>query len=210
MGGHPAATIREANRALGRAEVTLRLGMTAVEAGAGHVRLANGAVLPADVLIWAAGTIAPTLYRYSGLSVDGQGELLVQDTLQAVGAPGIFAAGESVRIRTYAGPPRMDVDAARVVPILGHNLEMAMRGGAEPAGPTRSRSDSPGNAYRVFRPRARFPVLRDTGDGQAILSYGQVAFTAPWVMWLKDRSDRKFVARFQALASPSAPKGSAG
>lgn len=61
----------------------------------------GGAVLPSACTIRAAGFSVPPLARDSGLPTDTQGRLLVDSSLACPDHPGIFGAGDAVRV---AGP----------------------------------------------------------------------------------------------------------
>ncbi len=192
---HPAARAH-AERALRRGEITLRLGTGIEEVGPSHARLSGGRVVPADLVVWTAGTRAPSLFRESGLPTDPRGFLLVEETLQASGVPEVFAAGDAATLVTAPQTPKAGVYAVRQAPVLVHNLRAALRdvARARPAG-------GRGNQLRPYRPQPRFLALLNTGDGRAVLSYGEVALTGRWAMRLKDWIDRGFMRRFQRLAA---------
>ncbi|MEU5277948.1 NAD(P)/FAD-dependent oxidoreductase [Streptomyces asoensis] len=59
------------------------------------VRLADGRELPSEVTVWTAGFGVPDLAARSGLSTDGVGRLLTDETLTSVDDPRIVAAGDS-------------------------------------------------------------------------------------------------------------------
>jgi selenide,water dikinase len=181
----PAAQ-EEAEQALARAEITLRLSTGVAEAGPDHVRLSGGRVLSADLVIWTTGTEASPIFRASGLRVDARGYLLVDDDLAVRDAPGLFGAGDAVAHASFPRLPRAGIHAARQGPILAHNLAQALRGTG---------------AARRYTPAPRALALLNTGDGRAILSYGGFATTTGWAMSLKDRIDRRFLGRFQRLSN---------
>ena len=196
MADRSPAAAAHAQRALGRGEVSVRLGTVVTEVGAGYARLASGAVIQADVLIWASGATAPDWFRASGLPVDSAGFLLVDDTLRSVGAPEIFAAGDAAAFRSHPRTPKAGVYAVRAGPVLAHNIGVALGGAGVPRS---DQGDPESRPYRVYRPQRRFLALVNTGDGRAMLSYGPFAITSRWAMALKDRIDRGFMKRFQGL-----------
>jgi hypothetical protein len=53
-----------------------------------------------------------------------------------------------------------------------------------------------------YRPQARWLSLLDTADQRAIASWGTLAASGRWAMWLKQRIDRGFVQRFRSLSPP--------
>ena len=185
------AAQEEAEAALKRGEITLRLSTAVEEVGANHVRVTGGRVIPADIVIWAAGTTAPALFRASGLPTDARGYLLVDDSLAVPSCPGLYGAGDAVSLESAPKTPKSGVQALRQGPVLMRNLALAL--GATPPGPA-----GPGAAR--FRPQRRALALLNCGNGSAIFSYGGFAATGGWAMTLKDWVDRRFVRRFQRLA----------
>ena len=183
LGGRMAAAERVVRRALAANGVALRLGAGVAAVRPGAVELASGTV-PADMIIWATGAKASPLLRTSGLAQDGRGFILVNEHLQSVSDPAVFAAGDAATLERFPDTPKAGVYAVREGPILWANLQAALGGKPLPA---------------RYRPQARFLALLNTGDGQAILSYGSLALWGrPW-MALKDRIDRSFMRRFQRL-----------
>ncbi len=182
----------EAHEALARNGVTVGLGTRVESVLAGALRLAAGATLRWDLLVWAAGARAPDLFRASGLATDDRGYLLVDEHLQAVKQPGLFGTGDAIRLAGRRAIPKAGVFAVRQGPILAANLAVAC-----------------GKAGRLrrFVPQRRFLALLDTADGQAILSYGGTSLAGRWVMALKERIDRRFVRRFRRLSARAVPAG---
>jgi selenide, water dikinase len=177
---------REAERALQKGDVTVRLSTAVEEVGPSHVRLSGGRVLPADLVIWTPGTQAPSLFRDSGLTTDSHGFLLVEDTLEVRDHPGLFGVGDAATLADHPHTPKAGVYAVRQAPVLLHNLDVALRGRG---------------SLRRYRPQPRFLALLNTGDGRAIFSYGSFAATGRWAMILKDYIDRGFMRRYQRIYS---------
>jgi selenide,water dikinase len=165
----------------------VRLGSDVGEVGSGVLHLKNGAEVAFDLLVWATGAAAPSLFRTAGLETDDRGFLLVDGTLRSISDPAVFAAGDAGTLRQFPRTPKSGVYAVREGPVLSHNLAVAV-------------TDGPSRDYRHFRPQTRSLVLVNTGDGRALLSYGAVALTAKWALNLKDWIDRRFMRRFQRLA----------
>ncbi len=147
-------------RALARNRVALRCSADVVAATESGVRLAEGTEVPARVLVWAAGAAATDLLRTSGLALDAQGFLVVDERLRSPSHPRIFAAGDAATPARWPDTPKAGVYAVREGPVLCANLAAACRG-----------LDPP----RAYRPQRRALALLNTGDGRAILSYGQLA-----------------------------------
>jgi len=182
LGDRSDACRKEAESVLAEQKVGLVLGGEVQALDGDRLRLPSGATLRADMVVWAAGPEAPALLRGSGLATDERGYLRVDRTLRSVSHPSVFAAGDAAALEGHPELAKAGVYAVRQGPVLRDNLLAALAG-------RRPR--------RRFRPQRRFLALLNTGDGRAILSYGDLAVTGRWAMTLKDRIDRRFIARFR-------------
>ncbi|MFN8052218.1 MAG: NAD(P)/FAD-dependent oxidoreductase [Acidimicrobiales bacterium] len=85
---------RRALRTLTRRRVEVRLGVGVDEVDATRVRLADGTVIPAHTVIWAAGVAANPLAAMVGTEQTRGGRLVVLDDLSLPGHPDVFAIGD--------------------------------------------------------------------------------------------------------------------
>jgi selenide,water dikinase len=145
------------------------------------VRLADGRVLPASLVVWATGAAGPELVVRSGLPMDERGFLRVNDDLRCVEYPEIFAAGDCATLDSYPDQPKAGVYAVRQGPVLVANLRSVVRG----------------RRTRPFQPQRDFLALLNTGDGRAILSRGPLAFRSRLAWRLKDYIDRRFIRLYE-------------
>jgi selenide,water dikinase len=189
------AVQEEAERVLRQAEITIRLSTAVEEVGPNHVRVTGGRVVPADLVIWAAGIEAPPVFRASGLPIDSRGFLLVDDTLAVDGCPGLYGAGDAVSLASHPRTSKAGVHAMRQGRVLAHNIAAAMRRDGT------GRSGAPGVRPSFYAPQPRPLTLLNAGDGRAIVSYAGFATTARWAMILKHLLDRRFLRRFQRLGA---------
>lgn len=72
-----------------------------------------------DVCLWAGGVNASPLVAEAGFAVDGQGRILVQETLQAHGHANIYGVGDVAAIQTEAGQP-LRMTCAAAMPVGTH------------------------------------------------------------------------------------------
>lgn len=80
---------------LGKLTVSVCTGERVVKVDAESVHTASGMVLPADLVVWAAGIEAPPiLANLDGLEVNRAHQLVVTQTLQTTRDPDIFALGD--------------------------------------------------------------------------------------------------------------------
>src|SRR5271156_3922743 len=91
--------------------VNIRTGTRVMEVRAGEVVLASGEIVPAELIVWAAGIKAPDFLRdLDGLETDKINRLVVRPTLQSMRDDDVFAIGDCASL-TLPGakeplPPR--------------------------------------------------------------------------------------------------------
>jgi len=59
------------------------------------------------------------------------------------------------------------------------------------------RARAAGKPLESYRPQSDFLTLLNLGDGTALGAKWGRSFEGLWVMWLKDRIDRRFMRRFK-------------
>ncbi|WP_323753834.1 FAD-dependent oxidoreductase [Marinobacter sp.] len=159
------------------------LGIEVVEQraeAAGHdLVLTDGVTMRPDLVMAATGSEAFSFLATSGLAVDAQGFVLVNEHQQSLSHPEVFAAGD-VCSRLDQSLNRSGVHAVRTAPVLAANLRAATESGE----------------FTAFQPRTNTLYLLSCGDKTAIGSYGPFAFSGQWVWRLKDKIDRRFVGGF--------------
>jgi selenide,water dikinase len=145
---------------------------------AGSVVVDRGPALRFDACVLATGAAAPNWPAQAGLAVDERGFIQVDAALRSTSHPGVFAAGD---IAAYAeARPKSGVFAVRAGAVLADNVLAAARG----------------RTLRRWRAPQRALYLLATGDGGAIASYGGLHARGAWLGRLKDRIDRRYVARY--------------
>lgn len=178
--GLPEAFRRRIRAALCRAGIALLEGEEVAAVTEAGLRFRRRAALPADTVLWATGAAPAAWLAESSLVRDARGFLLVEPTLQAVGQPAIFAAGDVASLRD-ASLPKAGVVAVRQGAVLARNLRAAAEG----------------RALEAYRPQRDWLILLATGDGRALGTRNCLTFGGRWVWWWKDRIDRRFMARYR-------------
>lgn len=169
-------------RALARQGISLIADNARFEGG---VLMAGAQVLePADLVIAATGSAAPAWVRASGIAVDAAGLIAVDAHQQSASHPHIFAAGD-IAARIDRPLAHSGVHAVFAGPVLAANLRAVLAGGQPRA---------------AYRPRRHSLHLLNTGDGRAILSYGPLSAEGRWVLALKHRIDKAWIAKYAVLA----------
>lgn len=183
FGGRMQAWADRIEQVLAERDVMLRLGTGASEIGADFVRLSDGRVQPADIVVPVPSPAAWPLARNAGLAVDHHGFLQLDDTLQVQGQPAIFGAGPGASLLAAPRAPMPAAAQLRMGRVLARNLAQALAG------------HDPTHHFRI---RERELTLLDAGDGRAVLLGGPVATVSRWALRYKQLGDRRLVTRLRA------------
>ena len=191
--GHPARAKQVVRRWLREADIEVLLEQ-AVSVENGLLLLSNGHHRPVDRVIAATGPQPPTWLASSKLHLDREGYVAVDSFNRSCSHSQVFAAGDICA--RAEDVPRSGVNAVRVGPVLAHNLLAA----------------ADARPLRRFRPRRRVMYLLANGAQRALLIFGWFSIAGRWLWRLKDRIDRRFVARFSAPTSkhPAQANANAG
>lgn len=192
--GLPARFGAWAADALRRRGADVRLGDRVAAVTADGVRLATGATLPADAVLWATGSVGPPLLGEAGLAVTDAGFARVDRGLRSVSDGRVFVAGDAAAVAGHEGLARIGVHAVKQGPVLRENVGRAL--GALAVG--RDPADA---ALRPFRPYPIAPLLVSTGGPTAWWLAGPVALHGGPVLRLKHAVDRRWIDRYRGGAS---------
>lgn len=163
---------------LSRDGIRLRTGTTATAISATGVTLSDGTTLPSDFTLSTAGTQPQAWLADTGLATQ-DGFLAVTATLQT-SDPHVFAAGDCVHL-THAPRPKAGVYAVRAAPVLLHNLKAA----------------ATNRPLQHFHPQRDYLKLVSMGAKEAVADKFGLRTGGTWLWKLKDRIDRKFMAKFE-------------
>ena len=157
------------------------------EVTAETVTTGHGHTFASDAVFWSAGVAAPPWLADSGFATDPRGFLLVDATLQSTSHPLVFGAGDCAT-RADGEVPKAGVFAVRAAPVLARNLRSALADGA----------------LEPHRTRRRFLALVSTGSKRAVAVWNGFSWTGAGLWRVKDRIDRRFVARYNDMAGAPA------
>ena len=154
----------------------------------------DGAERRVDHVLWVTDVQAPDWLAASGLACDARGFPSVGADLRSISDTSVFVAGDAAHLqgqeRAKAG-----VYAVRAAPVLAHNLALAVQG--KPLTGASSR----------FKAQRSFLTLIGTGsvdEPDAIATKGPFALQGKLFWRLKDRIDRRFMARYCDLPDMTA------
>ncbi|MEO7241577.1 MAG: selenide, water dikinase SelD [Variovorax sp.] len=193
---HNASVRARFERVLQARGVTVHRDAEVRQVSADGLRSADGQRWAADEVVWVTQAGGAPWLRGTGLALDEGGFIEVNEHLQSVSDPLVFAAGD---IAAICGRPleKAGVFAVRMGPPLADNLRRSVLG----------------LPLRAYRPQRSWLALISTGDKHAVASRGAIGFEGDWVWRWKDWIDRRFMRRFSEfppMDTEHAPKASGG
>jgi selenide,water dikinase len=139
----------------------------------------DGRRLAVDEVIWTTSSGAPALLRETGLLLDQNGFIRVDDTLRSLSHPDVFATGD---VASLPSPrPKAGVFAVRQGPVLAENIRRSLSG----------------EALLSYQPQRQWLALISLADGRAIADKWQIAVAGRWVAKWKHRIDSKFMQKYR-------------
>ena len=160
-----------------------------------RLQTTQGRWFDADEIVWVTQAGGAAWLARSGLALDERGFVRVNDHLQSVSDPHVFAAGDVASIEQRP-LEKAGVFAVRMARPLALNLRRSLR-------------DQP---LQHYRPQRRWLALVSTGDRYAVASRGALGFAGAWVWRWKDWIDQRFMRRFSEFPAmdPSATQTGRG
>ncbi len=146
----------------------------------------SGLTIDSDYIFWVTQASAPSWLQAAGLATDN-GFVLVDDTLQSLSHPHIFASGDIATMVNHPRP-KAGVFAVRQGKPLFKNLQQALLG----------------KPLKPYIPQKQYLSLIGTGDQSAIASWSVFGCASPILWCLKDQIDRNFMLQFKDLPQASA------
>jgi selenide, water dikinase len=169
-------------RILAERKVEMIAGERVVSIESAGLRCASGREIAVDFVIWAAGVAAPKWLQETGLELDARGFVRINAYLQSTSHANVFAAGDAAG--SLERPlPKSGVYAVRQGSVLAGNL----------------RRYCLGRSLKRYWPQTHALALISTGDRYAVGSRGSMYLAGDWLWHVKDRIDRRFVARYTEL-----------
>lgn len=165
------------------------------------VKLTNGKEIRYTHCLWATGAESHKLafcLKDRGLAVSDRGWIRVNQYLQSISHPCIFAAGDCNVMEgiSNGSPPKAGVYAVRSGPILVENL-------------TKFLSNQQSESLTPYEPQDDFLKLLVCGDGTALGFRFGFPIQGKWVFQLKDAIDSSFMNLFRVDKLPKLVEGQA-
>ena len=149
------------------------------------VKCESGLKVECDRIFLVTQASASSWLRAS-VSTDSKGFIQVNDALQSVSHPDVFAAGDVAAMVNYPRP-KAGVFAVRQGQPLFKNLRRTLLG----------------QQLLPYKPQRQYLSLIGTGDKSAIASWGPLGGSSQLLWRWKDRIDRSFMERFSNLPEMS-------
>ena len=146
----------------------------------------QGRVLETDYVFWCVQASAPDWPTESGLVCNEDGFIEVNEFLQSVSHPCIFAAGDIAHMSKNPRP-KAGVYAVRQAPYLIENINHFLLN----------------TDMKAYVPQDGFLSLLALGEKKATGNRGIATFSGQWIWRWKDSIDRKFMRRFKQLPNNS-------
>ena len=156
-------------------EIIENTGVTKVVADG--VMTENGALVPANLVIGAAGATPHGWINDTGLTLD-DGFIVVDQTLTSSQA-GVFAVGDCAHM-AFDPRPKAGVYAVRQAPVLLENIRRSLAG----------------NALQPYAPQSDYLKLVSLGGKRALGEKLGFVFSGVLVWKLKNWIDRQFMDQF--------------
>ena len=181
---------------LAQRQVVTHCNSAVTQVSANGLQTANGEQLAMDEIIWVTQAGGAPWLQQTGLALDDGGFIQVNEQLQSISDPLVFAAGD---IASMVGHPleKAGVFAVRQGTPLALNLRRSVEG----------------LPLLAYRPQRSWLALISTGDRRAVASRGRWGLGASTggvgeLIWRwKDRIDRGFMDKFRNFPPMSAQPG---
>jgi selenide,water dikinase len=190
MPSFPPAVAKRFDAILDERGVIVHRGVEATEAKDGAIILSNGDRLEVDEALFVTAASASPWLAESGLDVDNHGFIKVDDTLQVLSQPNIFAAGDVAAVVNHPRP-KAGVFAVRQGKPLTNNLRRVLL------------QKQP----KSFSPQSSILALISSGDKYAVASKGIFTIAGSLLWKWKDWIDRRFMEKFSNLPIMKEDKG---
>ncbi|MDC0664306.1 selenide, water dikinase SelD [Marinobacter sp. SS21] len=169
-------------RVLAERGVQVHLGEQVTQLSPQGVMTGSAPPIAIDEVLWATRASGPSWLGETGLALDREGFIRVQDTLQSETDPNIFAAGDIAHVIRHPREKAGVFAVRQARPLAGNLRRMAL-----------------GQQPRPFRPQKRWLALISTGDRYAVAARGNWSTRGQWVWRWKNRIDRNFMRQFGDL-----------
>lgn len=144
-----------------------------------HGKTEKGESFPHSNVLWLTGPKSSPIFRSSALPHDGDGFLLVKDSLQVPGFPFMFGAGDCISLKEYPHLPKNGVYAVKQGDVLIKNIFRVVQE----------------EDCHSFIPQQNYLSLISSGNHEALLQYGNFSTHGKFYWKIKNMIDKRFIKR---------------
>ena len=183
LSGHNDWVSNKLTKIIQQRGIKLYLQQDVTQITANKIICQSGLEIKCDRTFWVTQATAPEWIKQSQLKTNKGGFILVNNTLQSISQPNIFAAGDIATMTNYSRP-KAGVFAVRQGQPLFNNW----------------RNIIAGQELEEYAPQDKYLALIGTGDKKAIASWASFGWQSSLFWKLKDYIDRKFMNQFAHLS----------
>jgi selenide,water dikinase len=154
-----------------------------------QITLSNGQTINSDFIYWATGSVGHPIFKKAGLPVDDQNFLKVNNHLQCITYPEIFAAGDCSSILKQKNIRKIGIHAVKQGPLLKENLRLALNQ-IRNTGVIKQDELLPYNSYYLN------PLIISTGQPEAIWISNSLWLRGSIMLRLKHYLDKKWISDY--------------
>ncbi|NES99519.1 MAG: FAD-dependent oxidoreductase [Sphaerospermopsis sp. SIO1G2] len=145
-----------------------------------EIKSLSGLIVHSDRVFWVTQASAAEWIKNSGIETDKNGFIAVNNCLQSINYPQLFAAGDIATMIHYH-LPKAGVFAVRQGKYLAENLQRIVLN----------------QPLKSYQPQTTYLSLIGTGDGRALATKGNFTLPPHQLLWfVKNWIDRRFMAQF--------------
>jgi len=179
---HSTNVARRFRRLFAARDIVIRANTRIVEAAPSRVVESSGNEFTYDEILWVTQAGPPEWLDGAGINLDDRGFALVNECLQSVSHPEIFATGDVASMQNHPRPKAGVYAVRQGLPLTRNLRRLALN-----------------SSLVRYRPQRHFLSLISTGDRYAVASRGRWSAEGRWVWRWKDWIDTRFMRRFQEL-----------
>ncbi len=186
---YPESAARRLNAICQSRGISVHCGHAVKAVAADHLLLADDSRFPVDHALLITAGRAPSWLAETGLRLDSDGFISVNEHLQSTSHDFIFASGDIAGLG-FAPRPKAGVFAVRAGDPLSENLRRKLLG----------------KPLRLWKPQRKYLALIGLGGRRALPVRGARSMPPSWFAWkLKEWIDRKFMRKYTELAEMEPP-----
>lgn len=154
-----------------------------------QITLSNGETIKSEFIFWATGSSGHLIFKEAGLPVDKDMFIKVNNHLQCITFPEIFAVGDCANIVKQPNNRKAGVHAVKQGPLLKENLTRAVN-------QLRENGMIHSKELKSYKPYPINPLIISTGHSEAIWISDGIWFHGSLMLRLKHFIDKRWIGTY--------------